>query len=161
VKRAIYPGTFDPITCGHLDIIERASSLFDELVIAAIDIPAHKKKTLFDIDERLELIEKSTGHLPNIQISKFDELVVEYAKRIEAHALVRGLRAITDFEYEMQINQLNHHQAPEIESVYLMTSPQYSFISSSGVREMALFKGHIEGLVPEPVVTALRAKFAD
>lgn len=158
MRRAIYPGTFDPITCGHAAIIERAAALFDEVIVAVIDLPAHKKSTLFELEERMELVQITTTHLENVCVDAFDELVVEYARRVEAGYLVRGLRAISDFEYEFEINQLNRHLDPGIESVYLMSAPDHSFVSSSGVKEIASFGGNVSDLVHTEVAERLLEK---
>jgi pantetheine-phosphate adenylyltransferase len=157
---AVCPGSYDPITFGHLDVISRASELFDEVVVAVVNLPIRKGRTLFDIDERLTFIEAATEHLDNVRAEPFDVLVVEFAQRIGARAIVKGLRAISDFEYEAEMNQLNRLQAPEVESVYLMASPQYSFLSSSGVKELATFGGRIEDLVPSGVAERLKEELA-
>jgi pantetheine-phosphate adenylyltransferase len=157
---AVCPGTYDPITFGHLDVIGRASELFDEVVVAVVNLPIRKGRTLFDIDERLGFIEAATEHLGNVRAEPFDVLVVEFAQRIGAKAIVKGLRAISDFEYEMEMNQLNRRQAPDIDTLYLMASPQYSFLSSSGVKELATFGGRIEDLVPSGVAERLKEELA-
>ena len=157
---AVCPGSYDPITFGHLDDISRASELFDEVVVAIVNLPIRKGRTLFDIDERLAFIESATGHLGNVRAEPFDVLVVEFAQRIGARAIVKGLRAISDFEYEMEMNQLNRRQAPDIDTLYLMASPQYSFLSSSGVKELATFGGRIEDLVPSGVAERLKEELA-
>jgi pantetheine-phosphate adenylyltransferase len=136
----VCPGFYDPITNGHVDVITRATALFDEVVA-----------TLFSLAERLEFIGAATAHLERVRAEPVDALVVEFARSIGATAIVKGLRAISDFEYELEMNQLNRRQAPEIESVYIMASPEFSFVSSSGVKELATFDGQIEGLV-HPVV---------
>ena len=152
---AVCPGSYDPITNGHLDVITRAAELFDELVVAVVNASVRKNKSLFDAEQRVAFIEQATAHLPNVRVDTFDVLVVEYARRIGARAIVKGLRAISDFEYEFEMNQLNRRQAPDIESVFIMASPQYSFLSSSGVKELAVFGGDISDLVPEHVVEPL------
>ena len=157
---AVCPGTYDPITFGHLDVISRTSELFDEVVVAVVNLPIRKGKTLFDIDERLGFIEGATAELGNVRAEPFDVLVVEFAQRIGARAIVKGLRAISDFEYEMEMNQLNRRQAPDIDTLYLMASPQYSFLSSSGVKELATFGGRIEDLVPSGVAERLKEELA-
>jgi pantetheine-phosphate adenylyltransferase len=157
---AVCPGSYDPITFGHLDVIARASALFDEVVVAVVNLPIRKGRTLFDIDERLSFIEGATAHLGNVHAEPFDVLVVDYARRIGARAIVKGLRAISDFEYEMEMNQLNRRQAPDIDTLYLMASPQYSFLSSSGVKELATFGGRIEDLVPSGVAERLQEELA-
>jgi pantetheine-phosphate adenylyltransferase len=157
---AVCPGSYDPITFGHLDVISRTSELFDEVVVAVVNLPIRKGRTLFDIDERLAFIEGATAGLDNVRTEPFDVLVVDYARRIGARAIVKGLRAISDFEYEMEMNQLNRRQAPDIDTLYLMASPQYSFLSSSGVKELATFGGRIEDLVPSGVAERLKEELA-
>ena len=153
---AVCPGTYDPITNGHLDVIARAAAMFDEVVIAVVNLPARKTKPLFDIDERLAFIAEATSHMPNVRAEPFSNLVVEFARGIGARAIVKGLRAISDFEYELEMNQLNRNLAPDVESVYLMASPQYSFLSSSGVKEIATFGGDVSELVPDGVARRLQ-----
>jgi pantetheine-phosphate adenylyltransferase len=155
---ALCPGTFDPITFGHLDVISRASAMFDEVVVSIVNVPWRKGKTLFTTEERIAFIEHATAHLPNISVATFSNLLVNFARERGAAAVVKGLRAISDFEYELELNQLNRSQAPEIESVYLMASPKYSFISSSGVKELATFGGDISDLVPDEVATHLKER---
>jgi pantetheine-phosphate adenylyltransferase len=157
---AVCPGSYDPITRGHIDVITRAASLFDEVVVAVVNLPVRKGKTLFDIDERLALIADATGHLENVRAEPFDTLVVEFALKIGAKTIVKGLRAISDFEYEFEMNQLNRMQAPDIESLYLMASPQYSFLSSSGIKELAMFGGKIDDLVTPKVAQRLKEELA-
>jgi pantetheine-phosphate adenylyltransferase len=157
---AVCPGSYDPITYGHLDVIGRASDLFDEVVVAVVNLPIRKGRTLFEIEERLAFIDGATAHLDNVRAEPFDVLVVEFARRIGARAIVKGLRAISDFEYEMEMNQLNRRQAPDIDTLYLMASPQYSFLSSSGVKELATFGGRIEDLVPPGVAERLKEELA-
>ena len=144
---AICPGSYDPITNGHLDVIRRAASLYDEVIVAVVDRSVRKSTTLFSIEERLEFIDDAISELPNARAQPFNRLVVEFARQVGAKVIVKGLRAISDFEYELEMNQLNRRQAPEIESVYLMASPQFSFLSSSGVKELAAFGGQIDDLV--------------
>jgi pantetheine-phosphate adenylyltransferase len=155
---ALCPGTFDPITYGHLDVIGRASAMFDEVVISVVNLPWRKGKTLFTAEERVAFIERATADLPNITVATFSNLLVNFARERGAVAVVKGLRAISDFEYELELNQLNRSQAPEIESVYLMASPKYSFISSSGVKELATFGGEIGDLVPDEVAVHLKER---
>jgi pantetheine-phosphate adenylyltransferase len=157
---AVCPGSYDPITYGHLDVISRSSELFDEVVVAIVNLPIRKGRTLFDVEERLSFIESATAHLPNVRAEPFDVLVVEFAQRIGARSIVKGLRAISDFEYEMEMNQLNRRQAPDVDTLYLMASPQYSFLSSSGVKELATFGGQIEDLVPPGVAERLKEELA-
>jgi pantetheine-phosphate adenylyltransferase len=155
---ALCPGTFDPITYGHLDVIGRASAMFDEVVISVVNLPWRKGNTLFTAEERVAFIEHATADLPNITVAPFSNLLVNFARERGAVAVVKGLRAISDFEYELELNQLNRSQAPEIESVYLMASPKYSFISSSGVKELATFGGEIGDLVPDEVAVHLKER---
>ncbi len=157
---AVCPGSYDPITRGHIDVITRSAALFDEVVVAVVNLPVRKGKTLFDIDERLGLIADATEHLENVRPEPFDTLVVEFALKIGAKTIVKGLRAISDFEYEFEMNQLNRMQAPDIESLYLMASPQYSFLSSSGIKELAMFGGKIDDLVTPKVAQRLKEELA-
>jgi pantetheine-phosphate adenylyltransferase len=157
---AVCPGSYDPITYGHLDVIGRASDLFDEVVVAVVNLPIRKGRTLFEIEERLAFIDGATAHVDNVRAEPFDVLVVDFARRLGARAIVKGLRAISDFEYEMEMNQLNRRQAPDIDTLYLMASPQYSFLSSSGVKELATFGGRIEDLVPPGVAERLKEELA-
>ena len=152
---AVCPGSYDPITNGHLDVIARAAAMFDQLIVAVVDVPIRKGKTLFSARERCGFIVEATAHLPNVDAEPFRNLIVDFAREKGAKAIVKGLRAISDFEYEFEMNQLNSMQAPEIESVYLMASPQYSFLSSSGVKELATFGGRIDQLVPPAVARRL------
>lgn len=148
---AVCPGSYDPVTLGHLDIIGRAARVFDTVVVAVVDQPVRKSKTLFSADERVEFLRNETVELANVQVKTFDTLVVDFARENGAKAIVKGLRAISDFEYEFEMNQLNRKMAPDIESVYMMSSPEYSFLSSSGVKELAMFGGDLSGLVPAGV----------
>jgi pantetheine-phosphate adenylyltransferase len=155
---ALCPGTFDPVTFGHLDVINRASGMFDEVVVAVVNLPWRKGATLFSADERVAFLRNATNTLPNISVEPFSTLLVDFARERGATAIIKGLRAISDFEYELEMNQLNRRQAPEIESIYLMASPKYSFISSSGVKELATFGGEIDDLVTEEVARALKER---
>ena len=155
---AICPGTFDPVTYGHLDVIGRASKMYDEVVVGVVNLPWRKGNTLFTGEERVALLRGATRDLPNISIETFSSLLVTFARDRGAMAIIKGLRAISDFEYELEMNQLNRRQAPEIESVYLMASPKYSFISSSGVKELATFGGKINELVPDEVARNLKER---
>ena len=157
---AVCPGTYDPITHGHIDVISRAAAIFDELIVAVVNASVRKSQALFPAAERVEFIETATAHLGNVRVDTFDVLIVEYARRQGAKAIVNGLRAISDFEYELEMNQLNRQLATDIESVYLMASPQYSFLSSSGVKEIATFGGDVSDLVPEPVARRLQEAMA-
>jgi pantetheine-phosphate adenylyltransferase len=157
---AVCPGTFDPITNGHLDVISRASAMYDQLVVGVVNHPWRKGQTLFSVDERVRFIENATRSLGNISVEPFSTLLVEFARDRGAMAIVKGLRAISDFEYELEMNQLNRRQAPEIESVYLMASAKYSFLRSSGVKELATFGGDIDELVPQEVAKALKERLS-
>ena len=152
---AICPGSYDPVTNGHIDIISRASSMFDELIIAVVNASVRKSRALFSADERIAFIEDATTHLGNVRVEPFSNLVVEFARERGAKAIVKGLRAISDFEYELEMNQLNRSLASDVESIYLMASPQYSFLSSSGVKEIATFGGDVSELVPNGVARRL------
>jgi len=153
---AVCPGSYDPVTNGHLDVIRRTANLYDEVVVAVVNRSVRKSGALFGIDDRVGFIERATAGMGNVRAEPFSTLVVEFAKLVGARAIVKGLRAISDFEYELEMNQLNRRQDPEIESVYLMASPQYSFLSSSGVKELATFGGKIDDLVPEEVAGRLQ-----
>jgi pantetheine-phosphate adenylyltransferase len=153
---AVCPGSYDPITNGHLDVIRRAANLYDEVVVAVVNRSVRKNSALFGIDERVGFIERALADLETVRVEPFSTLVVDFARSIGARAIVKGLRAISDFEYELEMNQLNRRQDPEIESVYLMASPQYSFLSSSGVKELATFGGRIDDLVPDEVARRLQ-----
>jgi pantetheine-phosphate adenylyltransferase len=153
---AVCPGSYDPITNGHLDVIQRAAALYDEVVVAVVNRSVRKDKTLFGIEERMSFIAHAIEDLDGVSAQPFNTLVVEFARSVGAKAIVKGLRAISDFEYEFEMNQLNRRQDPEIESVYLMASPQYSFLSSSGVKELATFGGRIDDLVPQEVAARLQ-----
>ncbi|AHI56564.1 pantetheine-phosphate adenylyltransferase [Listeria ivanovii] len=156
-KIAVIPGTFDPITNGHLDIIERAAKIFDVLYVAVLNNSS--KKPLFNVEERMEMIKQVTAHLPNIQVESASGLTVDYAAKRGATAIVRGLRAVSDFEYEMQIASMNRTLNATIETFFVMTNTKYSFLSSSMVKEVAQYQGDISELVPEVVNQAIQAKF--
>lgn len=156
----VCPGSYDPVTNGHLDVIGRASALYDTVVVAVVNLSVRKSGPLFSIDERMGFIRDATEHLGNIDVRPFDTLVVNFARTVGARAIVKGLRAISDFEYEMEMAQLNRNQADDIESVYLMSGAQYSFLSSSGVKELATFGGNIDDLVPAPVAVRLKEELA-
>jgi len=157
---AVCPGSYDPITNGHIDVISRASVMFDELIVAVVNASVRKDKSIFAVEERVAFIEAATKHLGNVRVDTFDVLIVDYARNVGAKAIVKGLRAISDFEYELEMNQLNRHLAADVESVYLMASPQYSFLSSSGVKEIATFGGDVSALVPEEVAARLQEAVA-
>jgi pantetheine-phosphate adenylyltransferase len=157
---AVCPGTYDPITNGHLDVITRAAGMFDEVIVAVVNASVRKSKSLFDVDERVAFVQHATADLPNVRVDTFDTLIVQYARDHGAKAVIKGLRAISDFEYEFEMNQLNRRLAPDIESVFVMASPQYSFLSSSGIKEMATFGGDIRDLVPHEVAERLQEALA-
>ena len=157
---AICPGSYDPVTNGHVDVIKRAALIFDRVVVGVVGSP-HHKTTLLPIDERVELLRDALAGLGNVEVDVFKELVVEFARRWDAKAIVKGLRVISDFEYEFQMNQLNRTLAPDIETVYVMASPAVSFVSSSGVKEIASFGGNVEELVPPIVARRLKEMFPD
>ncbi|MBC1249314.1 pantetheine-phosphate adenylyltransferase [Listeria welshimeri] len=156
-KIAVIPGTFDPITNGHLDIIERAAKIFDVLYVAVLNNSS--KKPLFTVEERMEMIKQVTAHLPNVAVESASGLTVDYAAKRGATAIVRGLRAVSDFEYEMQIASMNRTLNAEIETFFVMTNTKYSFLSSSMVKEVAQYHGDISELVPEMVNRAIQVKF--
>ena len=155
---AIAPGSYDPVTHGHIDVITRAAAIFDRVVVGVVGNP-HHKKPMFTLDERVGFLREALASLPNVEVDVFSELVVEFARKWDAKVIVKGLRVISDFEWEFQMNQLNRHLAPEIETVYVMASPQVSFVSSSGVKEIALFGGNVEELVPQAVARRLKEMF--
>ena len=155
-RRCICPGSYDPITNGHLDIIGRAAELFDEVIVAVVDLPFRKGETLFTAEDRVGFLDEATERLSNVRSQAFSNLVVDFAREVGAQWIVKGLRTITDFGNEFEMYALNRRQAPEIESVYLMASPQYSFLSSSGVKELAKFGGDIHDLVPDGVSDRLQ-----
>ncbi|HVA29974.1 MAG TPA: pantetheine-phosphate adenylyltransferase [Gaiellaceae bacterium] len=157
---AICPGSYDPVTNGHLDVIGRAAGIFDRVVVGVVGSP-HHKQPMFSIDERVAFLHDALAHLPNVEIDVFRELVVDFAHKWDAKAIVKGLRVMSDFEWEFQMNQLNRHLAPDIETMYVMASPQVSFVSSSGVKEIAAFGGDVSELVPEPVARRFKELFPD
>lgn len=157
-RRAITPGTFDPITNGHLDIICRAASMMDEVIVAVA--ASAGKHPLFSLEERAELVRQATAHLPNVTVEPFDNLLVEFAQQRQAHVIVKGLRAITDFEYEFQMNALNHQLDYDLETTFIMSPPEFMYLSSSIVRELASLHADFSQFVPPCVTDALTAKFA-
>ncbi|HLS66357.1 MAG TPA: pantetheine-phosphate adenylyltransferase [Pseudogracilibacillus sp.] len=157
-KLAICPGSFDPITNGHLDIIKRGAKIFDEVIVATFNNQA--KNPLFTVDERMHLIEQSVKDIPNVTVDSSEELVVHYARKKGANVILRGLRAVSDFEFEMQIASVNKKLYPDVETFFMMTNNQYSFLSSSIVKEVARYHGDMNGLVPDVVEIALREKFS-
>ena len=157
MKRAIYPGRFDPVTFGHLDIIERSSKIVDELVIGVLNNSA--KNSLFSLEERVSMIKEMTSSIPNVKVASFDGLLVDYMREIDATIIVRGLRAVTDFEYELQIAQSNHVQNPDVETIFLTTNLQYSYLSSTIVKEFASYGGDISRFVPGQLIERIYAKY--
>ena len=157
MKRAIYPGSFDPLTLGHLDMIKRSAKIVDELVIGVLNNSA--KNSLFSLDERVSMIKEMTESMPNVTVASFDGLLVDYMKEINATIIVRGLRAVTDFEYELQIAQTNHVEKPEVETIFLTTSLQYSYLSSTIVKEFASYGGDISKFVPARFIDRIYEKY--
>jgi pantetheine-phosphate adenylyltransferase len=157
---AVCPGSYDPVTNGHLDIIRRAARVFDTVIIGVVDVQVRKQAPLFTADERQAFIEQAlaSNGVDNFEVKAFSNLLVEFARENQASTIVKGLRAISDFEYEFEMNQLNRKLAEDIESVYILASPDYSFIRSSGVKEIATFGGDVSDLVPPPVAAALRER---
>ena len=155
MRIAICPGSYDPVTNGHLDIIGRSSGLFDRVVVGVVNKPMRKNATLFTAEERKAFIEAATAHLDNVEVKIFSDLLVQFAREVDATVVIKGLRAISDFEYEFEMAQLNHKLDPEIESVNVFARPDISFLSSTGVKEMAIFNADISELVPAPGATAL------
>jgi len=154
----ICPGSYDPVTNGHLDIIRRAAGIFERVIVGVVRDPQHKS-TMFSVDERVGFLREALADTPNVQVEVFSDLVVEFARRFGARTMVKGLRAISDFEWEFQMHHLNRNLAPEVETMYLMSSAQYSFLSSSGVKEVASFGGNVDDLVPGPVARRFRELF--
>ncbi len=157
MKRAIYPGSFDPLTLGHIDIIDRSAKIVDELVIGVLNNSA--KNSLFSIGERVSMIKEMTARFPNVTVASFDGLLVDYMKEIHATIIIRGLRAVTDFEYELQIAQTNHVENPDVETIFLTTSLQYSYLSSTIVKEFASYGGDISKFVPRQLIDRIYAKY--
>jgi len=157
----VCPGSYDPVTNGHIDIITRTSNVFDKVVVGVVNNPVRKQKTLFNAEERRDFIAAATADLPNVEVQIFATLLVEFARDNGAKAIVKGLRAISDFEYEFEMAQLNRKLDPGIESIYMIASPQYSFLSSTGVKEMATFGGDVSDLVPGPVSAAMTQRLGD
>jgi pantetheine-phosphate adenylyltransferase len=157
---AICPGSYDPVTNGHLDVIGRTSNVFDRVVVGVVNNPVRKEKTLFTAEERKAFIEEATADLGNVEVGIMSNLLVEFARENGATAIIKGLRAISDFEYEFEMNQLNRKLAADIESMYIFASANYSFLSSTGVKEIATFGGDVSDLVPAPVAKALAERLA-
>ena len=156
--RAIYPGSFDPVTFGHLDVIRRTCKIVDELVIGVLNNKA--KMPLFSVKERVKMLEEVTSELPNVKIVPFDGLLVDFAKEMDAKVVIRGLRAITDFEYDLQMSQTNHKLAPDVETMFFTTSLEFSYLSSTIVKEVAAFGGDISKFVPEAVIDRIKEKMS-
>ncbi|AOR23241.1 pantetheine-phosphate adenylyltransferase [Clostridium taeniosporum] len=150
MKVAVYPGSFDPITNGHLDMIERGAKVFDKLIIGVL--VNVDKKGLFEIEERVELIKKVTKHIKNVEVRSFNGLLIDFLKENNANVILKGLRAVSDFEYEFKMALMNNKLDPDVETVFMMTSTQYSYLSSSSVKQVAKFGGCIEGLVPKEII---------
>ena len=157
--RAIYPGSFDPVTNGHLDVIRRSSKMVDELIVGVLNNNA--KMPLFSFEERVRMLEEVTKDIPNVRIYPFDGLLIDFAAKMEAGVVIRGLRAITDFEYELQMSQTNHKLNPDVETIFLTTSIEYSYLSSTTVKEIASYNGDITQFVPEAVVGKLEQKMKE
>jgi pantetheine-phosphate adenylyltransferase len=159
-RTVVCPGSYDPVTNGHLDIIRRAAGVFDRVVVGVVNNPVRKSGTLFSAEERQGFLEDATADLGNVEVEVFAELLIDFARSKGATAIVKGLRAISDFEYEFEMAQLNKTLAPEIESIYIISSPAYSFLSSTGVKELATFGGDVSELVPARVAESLAARLA-
>lgn len=157
MKRAIYPGSFDPVTNGHVDIILRSSKIVDKLIVGVLNNSA--KKSLFSVEERVSMLKELTKDLPNVEVTSFDGLLVDYMREIDANIIVRGLRAVTDFEYELQIAQTNHIENTDIETIFLTTNLQYSYLSSTIVKEFASYGSDISKFVPEQFVDRIYEKY--
>ena len=157
--RAIYPGSFDPVTNGHLDVSRRSSKMVDELIVGVLNNNA--KMPLFSVEERVRMLEEVTKDIPNVRIYPFDGLLIDFAAKMEAGVVIRGLRAITDFEYELQMSQTNHKLNPDVETIFLTTSIEYSYLSSTTVKEIASYGGDITQFVPEAVVGKLEQKMKE
>jgi pantetheine-phosphate adenylyltransferase len=161
MNRALCPGTFDPVTNGHLDVIERASGLFDEVVVAVALNPEKGGGPLFSADERVAFIRDAVAHLPNVSVRPFDSLLVDLARQLDARVIIKGLRAVTDFEREFQMAQLNYRLDDRIETMFIMSVPEYMYLSSSAVKEIAGFGGSVAGLVPDPVSEVLSERLRE
>jgi pantetheine-phosphate adenylyltransferase len=156
-KVAVYPGSFDPVTNGHLDIIERAAKTFEKVVVAVLENP-EKKNPLFSIEERVALIQKVTNHIPNVEIESFQGLLIKFMRRKNARVIIKGLRAVSDFEYEFQMALMNNKLDPDIETLFMMTNSKYSYLSSSAVRQVAMYGGCIKELVPNEIIKDIVGK---
>lgn len=158
---AVCPGSYDPVTLGHIDIITRTAEVFDKVIVGVVDQPVRKQKTVFTAEQRVEFIEAEVKALGNVEVKSFHNLLVEFARENGAKTIVKGLRAISDFEYEFEMAQLNRKLDPGIESIYMISSPHYSFLSSTGVKEMATFGGDVSDLVPPPVAVAMAGRLGE
>ena len=159
MRVAIYPGSFDPVTNGHLDVIQRASTLFDKLIVAVAFNDQKHKSTLFSMDERITLLQQACAHIPRLRVVRLDGLLVDFAKQEEVAAIVRGLRAVSDFEFEFQMALMNRKMEPTLETIFMMPKEEYTYISSRIVKEIARLGGKVEAFVPDCVVKALAKKF--
>ncbi|MBV9298841.1 MAG: pantetheine-phosphate adenylyltransferase [Verrucomicrobia bacterium] len=159
MRVAIYPGSFDPVTNGHLDVIQRASTLFDKLIVAVAFNDQKHKSTLFSMDERITLLQQACAHIPRLRVVRLDGLLVDFAKQEEVAAIVRGLRAVSDFEFEFQMALMNRKMEPTLETIFMMPKEEYTYISSRIVKEIARLGGKVESFVPDCVVQALANKF--
>ena len=156
MRTAVYPGTFDPVTFGHMDVVRRAAELFDEVIIGVLNNSA--KTPLFSVEERVNMLKSVTSHLENVEVKAFDGLTIDFARENGAKVIVRGLRAITDFEYELQLSQTNRVMAPEIDTLFLTTSLKYSYLSSSMVKEIAVYGGDISAFLPAQIARLVQEK---
>lgn len=154
---AVYPGSFDPITLGHLDIIERAATIFDKVIVAVLINT--EKKGFFEISERIEMIDEVTSHIPNVEVRAFSGLLVNFLKEVEAKVIIKGLRVVSDFDYELQMANANRAMEPSIETFLMMTSPKYSFLSSTLIKQIMHFGGDLSGFVPEEIVNRLKKNY--
>ena len=159
MRIGVCPGSFDPVTLGHMDIIERATKIFDKVIVAVLNNPA--KQTSFTVEERVTLLKRATEHLPTVEVDSFEGLLADYAKLCHATAIVKGLRALSDFEYEFQMALMNNKLDPEVETLFMMTSAQYSYLSSSAVKQVAKFGGCVEGLVPSDIIPDIIKKIKE
>ncbi len=157
MRTAIYPGSFDPVTFGHLDIIQRASHVMDHLIVGVLN--NNSKSPLFSVEERVKMLKEVTAHLPNVEVQSFGGLLVDFAVQSKASVIIRGLRAITDFEYELQMSQTNRKIAPNVDTIFFTTNLKYAYLSSSIVKEVAMFGGNIDEFVPPMIAQYVRDKF--
>ncbi|GGM93868.1 phosphopantetheine adenylyltransferase [Thermus composti] len=157
----VYPGSFDPLTNGHLDVIQRASRLFDKVTVAVLENPSKRGNYLFTAEERLQIIREATAHLKNVEAATFSGLLVDFVKKVGAQAIVKGLRAVSDYEYELQMAHLNRQLLPGLETLFILSATRYSFVSSTMVKEIARYGGDVSKLVPPATLRALKAKFGE